>query len=89
MAARVPRYLHLPVQIMWFDIEDVILIILCYSLWLILGNWMTLPFVVLVPYWFIAIKEGMPRGFIAHLLYEYGFLKMDVYPSPHVTEFVE
>lgn len=89
VGARVPRYLHLPVQIMWFDIEDIVLMILCYTVWLVIGNGWTLPLVVLVPYWFISLKADMPRGYLQHLLYSYGFISMDVYPSPQAVEFVE
>lgn len=89
MRARVPRYLHLPVQILWFDMEDVGVAGASYALWLALDSWLALPIVVLVPLLFMKVKAGKPRGFLRHLLYRYGFTKMDLYPPPNVTAYHE
>lgn len=36
--ARVPRYLHLPMQILWFDLEDIAVILACYAGWLVVDS---------------------------------------------------
>ena len=87
--ARVPRYLHLPVQILWFDPEDIAIGFVMYVFALTIDRWFMWPLVVLVPYAFMRLKAGKPRGFLRHLLYVYGFQKLDGYPLPTVTKFEE
>ena len=88
--ARVPRYLHLPVQVLWFDIEDIALGILAYVVFvLVIDKWWGYPMVVLVPYAFMSLKAGKPRGYLRHLLYSYGFQKLEGYPLPTVSKFEE
>jgi hypothetical protein len=89
MWARVPRYLHLPVQFLWFDLEEVGLIIVCYMLAMIVDSWYAAPFVVLVPWFFKKVKANKPRGFLRHALYAYGFQHMRGYPSPLIRSFYE
>lgn len=89
MRARVPRYLHLPVQILWFDMEDISIILVCYVFWMITDSWYVLPLVVLVPYLFKKVKQSKPRGFLRHMLYVYGFQKLEGYPSPQTRKFHE
>lgn len=87
--ARVPRYLHLPMQILWFDLEDIGVILASYALWLVLDSWWLLPFVVLVPWLFKTVKADKPRGFLRHLLFAYGMQKLEGYPGPQVVRFDE
>ena len=89
MWARVPRYLHLPVQILWFDIEEIGLIIVCYTLAMIIDSWYAAPFVVLVPWIFKTVKAEKPRGFLRHALLAYGFQSLRGYPSPQIRAFHE
>jgi len=89
MRARVPRYLHLPIQILWFDMEDIAIVLLCYVLWMVMDKFWLLPMVVLVPYLFHHLKARKPRGFVRHVLYEFGFQKLDGYPPPQVIDFEE
>ena len=86
---RVPRYLHLPVQILWFDMEDIAIIIVSYTLWLLLDSWMLIWMVVLVPWLFRSMKADKPRGYLRHILYAYGFQKLKRYPPPQTLEFNE
>jgi len=86
---RVPRYLHLPVQILWFDVEDIAIGIVMYVFAMVIDRWWVYPAVVLVPYLFMSLKAGKPRGYLRHLLYTYGFQKLEGYPLPTVTKFEE
>lgn len=86
---RVPRYLHKPIQILWFDVEDIALIVVMYVLWLVIDRWWILPAVVLVPYWFRELKLRKPRGYLRHLLYQFGFERLRGYPPPASREFRE
>ena len=89
MRARIPRYLHLPIQLLWFDIEDIGLLFCLYALYLIVDSpWMLLLLLV-VPYAFKVIKAEQPRGFLRHALYRYGFARLRGYPSPQIRVFCE
>lgn len=89
MRARVPRYLHLPVQVLWFDMEDIGLILVMYTLYLVLDSMYVLPFVVLVPYLFRSVKQSKPRGWLRHVLYRYGFVSLKGYPPPATRSYRE
>lgn len=86
---RVPRYLHEPVKIIFFDQEDIMLLGMGYVLWLLAGTIYVIPISVLVPYLLIRYKKSKPRGYLRHLLYAFGFSKMKGYPLPTTTDFHE
>lgn len=81
--------MHLPVQILWFDVEDIAIGIVMYVFAMVIDRWWVYPLVILVPYLFMSMKEGKPRGYLRHLLYTYGFQKLEGYPLPTVTKFEE
>ncbi len=85
----VPKHLHKPVQILWFDLEDLALMVVCYIFWLVVDEWWVLPLVVLVPYLFMGIKARKPRGYLRHLLYQLGFERLRGYPPPTIRTFKE
>lgn len=87
--AMVPRYLHLPVQILWFDMEDISVVLVSYTLWMLLNSWYVVPVCIAVPVLFMRIKASRPRGFLRHLLYRYGFSSLKGYPPALVDRFEE
>lgn len=86
---RAPRYLHLPRQILWFDFEDIAICICCYVLWMVLSSWFVVPMCIGIPYAFMKVKASKPRGFLRHLLYQYGFYGLKGYPPPMTVRFEE
>lgn len=89
LTVRVSRYQHLPLQILWFDLEDIAIILAFYALWLVVDTWWMLPFVVLGPWAFKTYKQEKPRGFVQHLLVRFGVLKLHRYPPAHLECFAE
>ena len=87
--AMVPRYLHLPVQILWFDMEDIAILLASYSIWMVFSSWYVIPIVIGVPLMFMRIKSSKPRGFLQHALYQYGFASVKGYPPPMTDRFEE
>ncbi len=85
---RVPQYLHLPLQVLWFDTEELMVIVVLYVFGLVFGGWAWL-LLILGPYGYIQVKRNKPRGFLRHQLYSLGFYRLDGYPSAHVNEFHE
>ena len=85
---RVPQYLHLPIQFLWFDSEEISAILFFYIFGVLFGGWAWL-LVVAGPFFFIQVKRKKPRGFLLHLLYSLGFSTLRGYPGPHATKFYE
>jgi hypothetical protein len=85
---RVPQYLHLPLQILWFDTEEISVIVIFYLMAIIFGGFAWL-FVVLGPCCYINIKNKQPRGYLLHTLYRLGFAQLKGYPGPQAKEFYE
>lgn len=77
-----PQYLHLPLQILWFDIEIWSVVVVLYAICMVYGGWLWLILPIGV-YAFIVVKRGKPRGFLRHLLYKAGIYKLDFYPPAH------
>jgi hypothetical protein len=79
----------MPIQVLWFDMEDIAVLLMMYVLWMVMDKIWLLPLVGLVPYLFHNVKAGKPRGFMRHVLYEFGFAKLDGYPPAQVIKFEE
>lgn len=85
---RVPQYLHLPIQVLWFDANEIALIVMFYLAAMMFGGvfWIALFFgpAVLIP-----IKRRQARGFFSHLMLAFGFKKLKGYPLPTSNWFAE
>lgn len=84
MHVRIPRYLHLPVQILIFDLEDIGLIFVLYFVYLMVDHWVCLVLLLIGPYVFRSVKARMPRGYLKHLAYRLGFWNSKSYPPTAV-----
>lgn len=85
---RLPQYLHLPRQLLWFDVVEVGMIVIFYLLGMVFGGFLYIlmfmgPF-ILIPY-----KRGKPRGFFSHALYDFGLVEIKGYPPPTAITFHE
>ncbi|TSK09128.1 MAG: conjugal transfer protein TraL [Geobacter sp.] len=85
---RFPQYLSMQVQILWFDIEEWILIFYVFYSIFIFGGYVWLLFVPL-PYLFIRAKRKGPKGYFKHLLYRQGLLTLEGYPTYFMRKFRE
>jgi len=84
MQVRIPRYLHLPLQILWFDMEEIGVIAGMYLLYLMIDSAKVLPLLIIVPWAFKTVKARMPRGYLKHLAYRLGFWNSKSYPHTAV-----
>lgn len=87
MESRVTQYLHKPIQILWFDSHEMVMIGAMYLFGLIGGTWcwlglLTLPFLIM-------FKRKQNRGYFNQLLYFFGFRKFKGYPDPSEEVFYE
>lgn len=85
---RMPRYLHKPLQILWFDINEVICIVVFYIAAMSFGGLMWL-LLIIGPAIFIPYKRKQPRGYFQHVLYQAGYAELAGYPIPMSDKFHE
>ena len=83
-----PQYLSAPLQVVWFESDEVGLIIMAFTMAMIFGgfSWLLLP---AVPFVYSRVKRSQPKGFLRHLLYYAGLMKMYGYPDFWEKEFSE
>ncbi|MDY0300517.1 MAG: type IV conjugative transfer system protein TraL [Trichlorobacter sp.] len=85
---RFPKYLSSPLHILWWEIDEVAIIMMCLCMCLLFGNiWWILLFVLPVVY--SQLKKRAEKGFLKHLLYQLGLVKIDGYPHYYEQEFYE
>jgi hypothetical protein len=85
---RLPQFLHRPVQILWFDAQEFIVVLTTIFVSVIVGGpigWSLFGILLL----FIPWKRTKPRGFIVHLAWRWGLLRFRHYPGPTQTRFFE
>lgn len=75
-----PQFLHRPYQVLFFEMDDLILIILLFSLALIFGGIFWVLFFV-VPYVMSIFKKRFPRGYVKHMIYFLGLFAFKFAPS--------
>ena len=74
-----PQYLSKPLQVLWFEADDLCIILIFFTLALVYGKiaWLL---VVLVPWLYTKAKNKYPRGFLKHCFYFVGVLTPEKYP---------
>lgn len=88
MRYRIPQYLHRPHQILFFDAEDMALIMLLFVLAMMFGYifWLLL---FVVPYIYMKTKKKYPRGTLKHVIYRLGLIHFKGSPSIFEKKFME
>lgn len=86
MPESVPQYLHKPLRILWFDSDDLMIMMVAYIIAMSLGGYLWLG-VIAVPVAYIFYKNNKPRGFLRHVFYQLGIYRLQGYPSPYIKRF--
>ncbi len=88
MKVKYPQYLSAPVQVLWFEIDELGVVFLSLILALVLeGVFYLLLFIL--PYVYSKMKRKYPRGFLGHVLYFVGITTLHGYPQFFEKEFIE
>jgi len=85
---RFPQYLSSPIQVLWFETDELGIIMLCFLLAEILNGWFWL-LLIIGPFIYSRSKLKYPRGFLKHMLYLSGIKGLHNYPSTFEKTFVE
>ena len=88
MDERLPQFLHKPVQVLWFDAEEFVVVMATVFVATVVGGlvgWFLFGALFL----FIPWKRSKPRGFMPHLAYRWGVVRLKHYPASTQTVFFE
>jgi len=85
---RVPEYLHRPIQVLWFEQDELLSIVMGYVVGFMAGGWWYLC-VIAVPYAYIKVRRRRARGFLIHLQYTLGLLTFKGYPGAFQNNYSE
>lgn len=83
-----PQYLGKPIQVLWFELDELIIFIFTLTLALIYGGLMWIVFIG-VQWFYTRTKRKHAKGFLKHILYMLGLLEMKNYPEYFEKEFHE
>ncbi|RLD98232.1 MAG: conjugal transfer protein TraL [Aquificota bacterium] len=85
---RFPQYLSSPIQVLWFEADELSIILLSFMAASILKGYFWLM-VIVAPFFYSRYKLRYPRGFLKHMLYLSGLKDLKVYPTAFHKEFLE
>lgn len=89
-ASGFPQYMSLPIEVLWWEMDQVIIAALSMGGALLSrGGWMVWVIALLLNYFYAKLKAHRPRGFIKHVLYVLGFVRMQSYPDYFAQQFSE
>lgn len=89
MNFKFPQYLHLPIQVLDYEPDDIAIAMFLFVLCMVFGGigwWVAL---LVVPWLYRTAKENYPRGFIKHIFYFFGLTELKGYPNFFQKEFTE
>jgi type IV conjugative transfer system protein TraL len=87
-ARKFPQYLSKPFQVLWFEVDELVLFLFFLTLALLYGKLMWVIFLA-SQYSYTKTKRSQARGFLKHVLYVFGLVKMTHYPDYFQQEFHE
>ena len=85
---RFPQYLSSPIQVLWFEADELSIILLSFMIASIFKGWFWLLMIV-APFLYSRYKLRYPRGFLKHMLYLSGIKDLRAYPTAFHKEFLE
>lgn len=88
MEHTIPQYLHRPVQFLWFELDELVSIVIGYIVGFLLGGWWW-SCLLIIPYVYIKFRRRMPRGFLLHIQYMAGLMQFKGYPHYFQRKFGE
>lgn len=83
-----PQYLASPLQILWFEADEVAVVLIFFIISSVFGGWSWL-LCVAGPYSYLKLKKKYPKSFLKHSLYFSGLMTPKNYPSFFERTFFE
>jgi len=89
MRAKFPETLDRPIQIIWWEVDELVPLISGLILYLITDDWLFLIAGYFGTRFYSKYKSKLPDGFLIHLGYFLGLVDITGYPSYLIGEFWE
>ena len=86
---RFPQYLNSPFTILWWEADEINVMMLCLGLAYVFGGWPLWISVLVLPWMYRRQKKAYPRGFLKHVLYFVGLSHLKNYPGYFESSFYE
>lgn len=85
---KVPQYLHRPYQVLFFETDELVVLVIMLFLGLCFGG---IFWLLMIPVVFLMVhlKKKHPRGYIKHILYQIGLLTFKNAPTSFENRFNE
>lgn len=85
---KIPQYLHRPYQVLFFEVEELVVFIMILFFALVFGGIFWLVFLP-APFILSRLKKKYPRGYLKHYLYRLSLLQFKGAPTSFENEFYE
>lgn len=88
----IPRYIDEPPQILWWEMDEAVVVMLCMILGIAINKMIHLTIVGLVAGYLIGkMKNTKQEGYLHHLAWWHGIPTFDIkdIPHSHIREFTE
>lgn len=86
---KVPQYLSTPVQIAWFEADEISIIGILFTNALVFWGWASWALLITGTYFYITAKHKYQRGFLKHMFFFIGLTVVEGYPGPFEKDFME
>jgi hypothetical protein len=86
---RFPRYLSSPLQVFFFETDEIGIIFFFLLLTQLYSSWVTYALLFAGPWIYKNLKRNRPRGFFRHMLFFSGVKTPKHYPNYFVKSFRE
>jgi len=83
-----PQYLSNPIQVLWFESDELVVILFFFVLAMLYGGLAWILFFA-GPYYYSHLKRNRPRGYLCHVMYMACLVNMENYPLYFEKEFCE
>lgn len=83
-----PQYLGKPIQVLWFELDELVIFVFTLTFALIYGGVVWIIFIA-TQWFYTRTKRRHARGFLKHILYILGLVEMKNYPEYFEKEFHE
>ena len=87
--ATFPRYLSSPPQVLWWEMDELVLIVVFFGLATTIGGWQYVVGLFGAPYLFRKTKNKAENGYFKRILYVVGAGHLDGYPTHFEKKFQE
>lgn len=86
---RLPQYLSEPLQVLFFDQDEVGVAFIILALCLVFGGLFWWTMLLVVPFVYRKAKKKYPKSFLRHCLYVIGLMPLEYYPGFFEDQFRE